>query len=227
MSRRKQKYFTLIELLVVIAIIAILAAMLLPALNKAKRSSMSISCINRIRQVGVKMFYYIQDYNELIPPYYNDDIKKGVTGNWARFLERAGIINWKSEYKIFYCPSFITKNMDDGYYSVESPRSISNVGSYGMCNIYWTPGNYTKLKDYSVKDNLTPSTCDLFADSISAGATKRQYYQYKRFYLEQGGIHYRHRKRANIYFIDGHVQATSLPERRKACPGSLGVIGDL
>src|SRR5690348_10612687 len=61
---RRGKGFTLIELLVVIAIIAILAAILFPVFAQAREKARAISCLSSVKQIGLAMMMYAQDYDE-------------------------------------------------------------------------------------------------------------------------------------------------------------------
>jgi prepilin-type N-terminal cleavage/methylation domain-containing protein len=64
-SQRSLRAFTLIELLVVIAIIAILAAMLLPAINAAKKTAYKTRAKSEMQQIGQALAKYESTYNRL------------------------------------------------------------------------------------------------------------------------------------------------------------------
>jgi len=68
-TKRRIKGFTLIELLVVIAIIAILAAILFPVFARARENARRASCLSNLKQIGLGMMMYSQDFDEHLVSY--------------------------------------------------------------------------------------------------------------------------------------------------------------
>jgi len=66
--KKTNRNFTLTELLIVIAIIVILAEILLPALNKAREKTRTVTCLNNLKQQSILLQSYIDSYNDFIPP---------------------------------------------------------------------------------------------------------------------------------------------------------------
>ena len=66
-NHKRNSAFTLIELLVVIAIIAILAAILFPVFARARENARRSSCQSNLKQIGIGILQYTQDYDEKFP----------------------------------------------------------------------------------------------------------------------------------------------------------------
>ena len=94
------KAFTLIELLVVIAIIAILAAILFPVFARARENARRSSCQSNMKQIGLGILQYVQDYDEKFPPRRGTNTSGNAGDQWM-----GSIASYTKSAQIFQCPS--------------------------------------------------------------------------------------------------------------------------
>ncbi len=217
-----QKKFTLIELLVVIAIIAILAGMLLPALNSAREKARGIACVSNLKQIGLASNMYADANNDYCVPYTTaTGSGKVKLGNyWFGERKSAGYDITTSpllgEYygnapKIMLCPST--------FETVSDLTRTENGGGYGY-NGKWFGGYDVPHMKRSRLRRISSSI--MFGDAASSGKSSSSYevarytpYMYCKVKPEgdqwsnktSGTAHFRHAKRSNIAWGDGHVSA--------------------
>lgn len=89
--------FTLIELLVVIAIIAILAAILFPVFSRAREKARQTTCTSNLKQLGMGIMMYAQDYDDTLPP--------AQFGDWWQQCWKYITLPYVKNEDIYSCPS--------------------------------------------------------------------------------------------------------------------------
>jgi prepilin-type N-terminal cleavage/methylation domain-containing protein len=103
---RRRSGFTLIELLVVIAIIAILIALLLPAVQQAREAARRSQCRNNLKQLGLALHNYHDNYNCF--PYSSaaDGISGGATKQIKNHRGWLGVLPYFDQGPLFNLVNF-------------------------------------------------------------------------------------------------------------------------
>ena len=213
------KVFTLIELLFVIGIIAILAAILLPALNSAREKTKSIHCMNNLKQWNLCCVNYINDSNELFPPY---QFPSGGTYYYPLFIGndaimrdylpmKPGWIYWQADTSFYIankakasslsCPAAVIPKrygMDYGENCFLGAASTRQAASRYNSATY----NRIFFKVYRMQN---PSRVMFWGDSYD-------YFLYRPdISYDTGAVKYRHKNSANLLYVDGHVNGYKYP----------------
>src|SRR2546423_3537064 len=133
--------FTIVELLTVIAIISLLAALLFPVFATARGKAREITCISNLRQIGIAIKIYTQDYDELYP-WAVDPTDKYTPQIWSQYPEFQKQIPFMpmmhevlqpyiKSPELFHCPADTGYTIEDfnGEYLDATPTSFKKFST--------------------------------------------------------------------------------------------------
>lgn len=222
LNRRRQG-FTLIELLVVIAIIAILASILFPVFARARENARRASCQSNLKNIGLGLLQYSQDYDESMPFMDNN----AATGDryWMDTMQP-----YMKSYQILKCPSD-SRSTEPGpgvnftSYGVNACGWNDNITYHGPISTNISSGG---IKVVRLSVIGSPSTTVFMGDSGSGWytptwcdvATNNSYNPNvtpKTFSVWQE----RHLETINTLFSDGHVKAVKLSYYNESSPSGF------
>lgn len=104
LANSKRSAFTLIEMLVVIAIIGMLAAILFPVFARARENSRRSSCQSNLKQLGIGILQYTQDYDERYIP----NTKTGSIADTPAISWTVALLPYTKSREILRCASNAT-----------------------------------------------------------------------------------------------------------------------
>jgi prepilin-type N-terminal cleavage/methylation domain-containing protein/prepilin-type processing-associated H-X9-DG protein len=193
--------FTLIELLVVIAIIAILASILFPVFARARENARRASCMSNLKQLGLGLTMYAQDYDEKNPLIFvclDSDAVCNDFEYWPSLVQP-----YLKSKQLFVCPShtdpFILAGRNAGWPVSYVANSVFDTPA-GNQQPPMSNGNRGPSSLASIQE---PSTTIWALD----GGTYFELNSWNKTDLGTAiAVSKRHLDGANFLFCDGHVK---------------------
>jgi prepilin-type N-terminal cleavage/methylation domain-containing protein/prepilin-type processing-associated H-X9-DG protein len=205
--------FTLIELLVVIAIIAILAAILFPVFGRARENARRSSCQSNLKQIGLGIKQYIQDYDERFPN--APTTAPADNPGWAYAVQPY----IKSE-QLFQCPSETSS-------IPTNPTLIERAATTGFSD-YYINGN---LAPYNIPPatsggggGVSEASIEFASNTIMNGDGAAGSANYN-VQSAPNTPSLRHLEGANYSFVDGHVKWLKPNAVKSGTSGNCGDTG--
>jgi prepilin-type N-terminal cleavage/methylation domain-containing protein len=139
--------FTLVEILTVISIISLTAAVLYPVFAMSRGKAREISCLSNLRQIGLSVMMYSQDYDDCYP-YAIDPTDKLRPQIWSRYPEFQAdipqmpylhevVLPYLKSKQVFRCPEDTGYEADDNY-GLPIDASPSSFLKFGTSYSYRT-----------------------------------------------------------------------------------------
>jgi prepilin-type N-terminal cleavage/methylation domain-containing protein len=188
--------FTLIELLVVIAIIAILAAILFPVFARAREKARMTSCLSNLKQIGLGLMMYVQDYDESWPSMWVfGDCSDYGNSPWWCLGQYGGIAQLMQPYvknhQLFWCPS-------------DSNGPSTDPAAYTSYEYRWVIGNCTRQWSVKEADYCRPAEQVVYHERFD--------WHYGKYGLYQLAGQVVGKPICNAIYADGHAKVWKLPE---------------
>lgn len=200
----RRRGFTLIELLVVIAIIALLAAILFPVFARARENARKSSCANNMKQLGLAMIQYAQDFDEMTVP-----IRMTASAGAPGFVWPQCVAAYVKTPYVFVCPSVGGSRPQTYTYNFNVGMSPSG-GGRNLADIPWVSKTPSLLEARATANFdslifLTPSgTATKYGGLGRWLNTPTSPHQDDNAANPKGD---RHMDTSNYLFVDGHVKA--------------------
>jgi prepilin-type N-terminal cleavage/methylation domain-containing protein/prepilin-type processing-associated H-X9-DG protein len=176
----KNRGFTLIELLVVIAIISILAAILFPVFARARENARRASCMSNLKQIGLGLMMYTQDYDERYPFVWRPITETTLPYNKYPsdyFTWADATYPYTKSIQLLQCPSYPVYQYGSGitpymasYKSTATSYMINQHSSAGLADS--TDGGLSKISMAAIgSPSTTIEAYDLFGKMDTGGWT--------------------------------------------------------
>jgi len=187
--------------LVVIAIIGILAAILFPAFARARENARRASCQSQLKQIGLGIMQYTQDYDERMPSAWVGPDGESKLGGWVYYttaglagvpavfdVSKGSVYPYLKSAQIFVCPSDSAAKGSGNSYSINS------------CALATAAAGFANGKSLAAFDDTARFM--MISEEATLGFTSDDGYQL----INANTFSDRHLGGSNVAFMDGHVK---------------------